>query len=159
MTNRYAWIEFYEEQGGKLVPTETRPNEQAMGVEIYTFEQRMRNAYPHFPGNMEKHLVPGKMKLVRKDEYTWVPIYPTSEGAVLAHVADLCEIYEYNLPTLWREAYPGKMMPEVDHAACGRPAYEDDFYKVVHDLEGVSLGILGMVMEKRIMREGGPGKG
>jgi hypothetical protein len=159
MADRYGWIDFYELTEGKLVRTDKRPNEQVMVTEIFTFEQRMKQAYPHFPGNIDPHMVPGKLKLIQKDAYTWVPEYPTSKGAVLAHVADLCEVYGYNLPTLWHEAYPAELMPEVDHAACGRPAYDEDFYKVKNDLEGVNLGVLGMVMEKRIMREGGQGKG
>jgi hypothetical protein len=153
--NRYDWIEFYEMQGEKKVMTDARPGEKFLVNETYAFEQRMKKAYPQFPGNMEPHLVPGKLRIIRKDAYTWSSEYPASTGAVLAHAADLCAIYEHSLPTLWREAYPGEVMPEVNHAGCGRPAYAEDFYKVTHDLAGANLGVLGMIMEKRIMQKGG----
>ena len=146
---------FYEmktqdENGAKYTPTKSRPSSEAMKELRADAKQTRSITHQHAPGN-GWHYVPGKVDYFFNGQY-WFCQRSTSEGAILAHVLDLCNLYGLNFDALQREAYPNEAPQAVNAAdllACTRPATKDDTCAVLESLEDVNYhGLAGLLSQK-----------
>ena len=104
-------------------------------------EAKRATAYLHSPGD-GWHYLPARPVYVHNGSY-WFATLATSEGPILANVADLCAELGVRLEVLYRKAYPDedRTVPEItdeDRAMRTRGASLRDAAKVLADLESLN---------------------
>lgn len=104
-------------------------------------EEKSAVAHLHAPGD-GWHYLPARADYMHNGDY-WFATLPTSEGPVLANVADLCRELGISFETLYRTAYPtdsgaAPAITSEDRAMRTRPASLKDAPKVLADLEAVN---------------------
>lgn len=118
-------------------------------------EEKRAIAHLHAPGD-GWHYLPTRAEYVDNGSY-WFATLGTSEGPILANVADLCEELGGTFEGLYRTAYPAdRAVPEIsdeDRALRTRPATLRDAAKVLADLEAVNYhplyGALANLLRER----------
>ncbi|MEO8379406.1 MAG: hypothetical protein ABI779_07060 [Acidobacteriota bacterium] len=121
-------------------------------------EGKRAMAHLHSPGD-GWHYLPTRAEYVHNGSY-WFSTLGTSEGPILANVADLCDEIGAAFDALYRTAYPeDRSVPEVsaeDRAMRSRPATIRDASKVLHDLEDVNYHALYGALHDALRARGIP---
>jgi hypothetical protein len=115
-------------------------------------------AHLHTPGD-GWHYLPTRAEYMYNGSY-WFATLATSEGPILANVADLCVELGIGFDTLYRTAYPDEWsVPQVsedDRAMRSQPATIRDASKVLHDLEDVNYHSLYGALRAALQARGIP---
>lgn len=121
-------------------------------------EAKRAMARLHTPGD-GWHYLPTRAEYVHNGSY-WFATLGTSEGPILANVADLCDELGVAFEDLYRAAYPDdRAVPEVtddDRAMRTRPATIRDAPRVLEDLEDVNYHALYGALAKVLRDRGLP---
>jgi hypothetical protein len=148
---------------GKYVKTNRHLDEYAMRAWRREAKRIKRRAHIHMPGS-GLHPVRSDFVLVfsieENERETWTPKYETSENGILAHVHDLCMIYDLDYMELMQQAYPDDP-PEMLrfshswHKMNGRHATAEDIDDVFEDLEQINHHSLAEVLQRAIQTRQG----
>jgi hypothetical protein len=115
-------------------------------------------AHLHAPGD-GWHYLPTRSEYLHNGSY-WFATLGTSEGPILANVADLCDELGIAFDALYRTAYPeDRSVPQVseeDRAMRSQPATIRDASKALHDLEDVNYHSLHGVLREALQARGIP---
>jgi hypothetical protein len=115
-------------------------------------------AHLHAPGD-GWHYLPTRAECMHNGSF-WFATLGTSEGPILANVADLCDELGIAFDALYRTAYPeDRSVPQVseeDRAMRSQPASSRDASKVLHDLEDVNYHSLYGVLREALQARGIP---
>ena len=84
-------LRFYEVKGDEYVPTERRPPPATLAALEAQIARDLTRAKRHTPGD-GWHFLPAPAEVDWTGRY-WLGMPRTSEGAVLAAVAKLCELH------------------------------------------------------------------
>lgn len=121
-------------------------------------EGKRAMAHLHAPGD-GWHYLPTRAEYVHNGSY-WFATLGTSEGPILANVADLCEELGVAFDALYRKAYPEDhsvpAVTEEDRAMRSRAATIRDAAKVLEDLEHVNYHALYGVLHDALNSRGIP---
>ena len=148
---------YYARVGGEYVETDRRPTATELSSIVSWLIDNRKYVHAHRPGD-GWHFLPGSPAIMYNGSY-WFGTYPTSEGAILAQVADICQTTGVSFDGIYRTAYgdQGEETPEItaaERAACERPATTQDIRAVLADLEDVNYHSLYATFEEA-MREAG----
>ena len=116
--------------------------------------ERLRSmAYLHAPGD-GWHYLPARAEYVYNGSY-WFGTLPSSEGPILANVADLCHALGIRYATLYRAAYPDEdrsapRITNAERALRTRAATVKDARMVLADLDDVNYHALAGVLADAI---------
>lgn len=148
---------YYARVNGEYVATERRPTAAEFRPIMKWLVENRRCAQKHTPGD-GWHFLPGSPEIMYNGEH-WFGTYPTSEGAILAGVVDVCKAVGIDFDAIYQKAYgdQGEETPAItdeDRAACERPATTQDIREVLADLEDVNYHSLYQTFEEA-MREAG----
>jgi hypothetical protein len=145
---------FYERVASHTwTSTHRRPGDGTM--QLLREELDAKKQHLHSPGD-GYHYIPGPREYWF-DGRAWCAEVPSSMGAILAHVEDICHAYNLNFADLYRSAYPDDevyVVEREDHDACAQPAEHNDLVHVLNDLEDVNYSQLATALSDALELEG-----
>jgi hypothetical protein len=134
-------------------PTDMRPNVTAQ-KDLQREKVKSLAEYPakkHTPGT-GWHYVPAEPMICFNGSY-WFVMRESSEGAILAHFKQICDLYGLDYIALQKEAYPDEEPQTVTaeyNKLLARPATIEDAEKVLDDLTDVNYHSLREALESKI---------
>lgn len=132
-------------------PTEERPDARTMRHLRRELKALEHLVHLHHPGD-GWHYLPVSPRFCHNGAI-WFVDRPTSEGAILAHVQDLCTLFHLDLAALLQAAFPDPPFDPltlINHAACARPATTEDVAAVLEDLTIVNYHRLRELLEEAL---------
>src|SRR5687767_5087040 len=138
---------------GDYVPTKQRPSAERSAQLRHDLERHQEQGlvHQHAPGE-GWHFLPGAAIIAFSGTY-WFATRPSSEGSILAHVADICKEAGLDFEALWNEAYPQVAVPRVtaeDRKQCTRQATLQDLPLVLSDLVDINYHQLYKAVDKAL---------
>ena len=145
-------LRFYEMKSGVYVLTARHPPPATLAALEADIAVKLMQAKRHTPGD-GWHFLPGPPAEVGWNGKYWWGMPRTSEGAVLAAVASLCEARGLDFMRLQREAYPQEQPyapTEEDRGDLAREVMVFDAYRLLEDLTDINYHRLRAVLEEHL---------
>jgi hypothetical protein len=146
-------LRFYELKGEEYVPSARRPPPARLAALEVEITRDLTRAKRHTPGD-GWHYLPAPAEVGWNGRYWW-GMPRTSEGAVLAAVAKLCEAHGLDFMALQREAYPDEEPYAPTEENCddlARPVTVFDAHCLLSDLSDINYYSLRRVLQEHLAR-------
>lgn len=131
--------------------TDKRPSDWMRGYLLKQAKEMRRHLHDHLPGDGYHELAHCYHVCLRGEDLRgeeWFGQFETSEGAVLAHVEDICLLAGIDYDVLVMQAYNRVMRASAnDRRACRRAATLADIDAVMDDLEDINYHTLAHVLQ------------